>query len=170
MSAEGEPVVVEYPSRALAKLSRASELFESLERVVDRWNEERLLMAPARSPHHGDPRLEIFRPEALGDVLLTAWESAFHDGVHNLRVALDTLCSELCNLEQVPSNPGEIHFPITAHPNEWPHRVRNLGTIPLPLLDRIKQCQSWNRPDKQSPDPLTLISRIDNVDKHRAAV
>lgn len=165
----GERREVEYASRALIKHTRAGELFESLERAVDQWNEEYQLMAPARSPYDGEQRLEFFRPPVLNQVPLAAWESAFHDGVHNLRVALDTLCYELSHLEQAAPEPGRIHFPITDHPNEWPGRTTYLGTIPASVLDRIRQCQPWERPDRQMPDPLKLISRIDNVDKHRAA-
>ena len=40
--------------------------------------------------------------------------------------------------------------------------------MPSSLLARVRQCQPWDRPDRQVPDPLKLISRIDNVDKHRA--
>jgi hypothetical protein len=167
MSAEGERQAYEYASRALIKHARAAELFESLARDVDRWNDEHQLMAPARSPYDGEQRLEFFRPVALSQAPLTAWESRFHDGVHNLRVALDALCFELCHLEQAAPKPGRIHFPITSNPNEWPGRTIHLGTIPSPLLERIRECQPWKRPDSQTPDPLTLISKIDNADKHR---
>lgn len=169
MSTNGEPVSVEYVSRALLKHARAAELFESLELAIDRWNEEHQLMAPARSPHDGEQRLEFFRPEAVAQAPLNAWESVFHDGVHNLRVALDTLCFELCHLEQTPQEPGKIHFPITDDARQWPGRTAHLGTIPAELLDRIRQCQPWSRESVEGPDPLVLISRIDNVDKHRAS-
>lgn len=164
----GEPVEIEFSSRAILKHARAGELFGSLETAVDRWNEEHQLMAPARSPYDGDQRLELFRPEELDHIPLHGWESTFHDGVHNLRVALDTFCFELCHLEQPAPDPGRIHFPITGHPNEWPDRIKYLGTIPLAILERMMLCQPWARPDPQTPDPLRLISRIDNVDKHRA--
>ncbi len=171
MSSEPEREVCkfEYASRALIKHTRAGELFESLEQTVDRWNEEHKLMAPARSPYDGEQRLEFFRPQALDLIPWASWESTFHDGVHNLRVALDTFCYELCHLEQAAPKPRRIHFPITEHPNEWRGRTMHLGTIPPPVLERIRQCQPWGRPDPQTPDPLGLISRIDNVDKHRAA-
>lgn len=169
MEAEPERVVVEYTSRALIKLQQAGRVFQSLEQEVDRWNNEHQLFAPTRSPYGGLPRLEIFRPRALDDLPAAAWESAFHDGVHNLRVALDTLCFELCHLERAPKYPGKIHFPVTAHSNEWPERTKRLGSIPAVLLERIRQCQGWARDrDDGEPDPLTLISRVDNDDKHRA--
>lgn len=164
----GEAIEVKYASRAVVKLTRAGQLFQSLEHSVDQWNEEHQVMAPARSPHDGSQRIEFFRPDVIGRIPLADWESTFHDGVHNLRVALDALCFELCHLEQPASEPGSIHFPITGHPNEWPGRIKHLGTIPPPLLERLRQCQPWERLDRQSPDPLKLISKIDNVDKHRA--
>lgn len=162
---------VEYDSRALMKLERAGTLFRSLEEEIDRWNDERQLMAPMRSPREGPQRLEIFRPRELDEMPVVAWESTFHDGVHNLRVALDSLCFELCHLEgQVPQNRGKIHFPITEHPGEWPERTKHLSTIPTELLERLRLCQGWARVrDDGEPDPLTLISRVDNADKHRAS-
>lgn len=169
MGDEPEHVHVEYQSRALIKLQQAARVFQSLEQEIDRWNAEHLLLAPTRSPYDGPPRLEIYRPQALDELPASAWESSFHDGVHNLRVALDTLCFELCHLEQVLQNRGTIYFPITAHPNEWSERTKHLSTIPAPLLERIRQCQGWSRArDDGEPDPLTLISRVDNDDKHRA--
>lgn len=163
-------VSAEYDGRAMMKFARATELFQSLEQSVGRWNEEHKLMAPARIAHNDDRRVEFFRPSEMNKELpWTSWDSLFHDGVHNLRVALDAFCFDLCQLEQVPSNPGNIYFPITAHPNEWPNKSENLHTMPASLLARVRQCQPWERPDQQNPDPLTLISRIDNVDKHRAS-
>lgn len=166
---DGDTYEFEYASRGLVKYKRAAELFESLELEVEQWNDKHRLMAPARSSDGGDQRLELFRPPTLDEVPSDAWESTFHDGVHNLRVSLENLCYELCHLEQPAPKPGAIHFPITDHPNEWPDRTKHLDTIPAPLLERIRQCQPWARPDSQNPDPLRLISRIDNVDKHRAS-
>lgn len=170
METEPERVIATYTSRALLKLQQARRVFESLEREIDRWNDEHQLLAPTRSPYDGPPRLEIYRPQALNDLPAAAWEAAFHDGVHNLRAALDNLCFELCHLEgQVPQNPGSIYFPVTAHPNDWPGRTKHLGTMPPPLLERIRQVQVWARlSDDGEPDPLTLITRVDNHDKHRA--
>ncbi|QCB94748.1 hypothetical protein [Cellulomonas shaoxiangyii] len=168
MEAEAERVTYEYESRALLKLQQAGRVFQSLEREIDRWNEDHQLLAPMRSPHDGPSRLEVFRPQELDELPAAAWEATFHDGVHNLRVALDTLCFELCHIEGHPQEPGKIHFPVTAHPNEWPERTKHLSTIPAPLLERIRQVQGWARRDDGEPDPLTLIARADNDDKHRA--
>lgn len=170
MEAEPEPVITRYMSRAVLKLQQAGRVFQSLEQEIERWNNEHQLLAPTRAPYDGPPRLEIYRPQALNELPVANWEATFHDGVHNLRVALDNLCFELCYLEgQVPQKPGSIHFPVTAHPNEWQGRTTHLGTIPPPLLERIRQVQAWARlREDGEPDPLTLITRVDNHDKHRA--
>lgn len=171
VDSEAEHVHVSYDSRALVKLDRAGRLFQSLEEEIDHWNEARRLLAPARSPHDGPQRLEIFRPPELAEIPVAPWESTFHDGVHNLRVALDSLCFELCRLEgREPESPRSVHFPITAHPNEWPNAVKHLSTAPAALLERMRQCQEWARVRNDgAPDPLTLISQVDNEDKHRAS-
>lgn len=170
MESEHESVHVQYRSRAMLKLQQAARVFQSLERDVDRWNEEHQLLAPMRAPWDGPPRLEIFRPQALEELPFEAWEASFHDGVHNLRVALDTLCIEMCHLEgQRPRNVNKVHFPVTAHPNEWPGRTVYLDSMPAPLLERMRQVQGWARAREDGePDPLTLIARADNDDKHRA--
>jgi hypothetical protein len=170
MGAEPERVITSYTSRALMKLQQAGRVFYALEQEIDRWNAEHQLLAPMRSPHEGPPRLEMYRPPALDDLPVTVWEATFHDGVHNLRAALDNLCFELCHLEgRAPRSPGSIYFPVTAHSNEWPGRTKHLSTIPPSVLERIREVQSWARPREDGePDPLELISRVDNHDKHRA--
>jgi len=170
MENEHESLYVQYRSPAMLKLQQAARVFQSLERDVDRWNEEHQLLAPMRAPWDGPPRLEIFRPQALEELPFEAWEASFHDGVHNLRVALDTLCIEMCHLEgRRPRNVNKVHFPVTAHPNEWPGRTVYLDSMPAPLLERMRLVQGWARAREDGePDPLTLIARADNDDKHRA--
>jgi hypothetical protein len=158
----------DYAGRALVKADRAADLFSSLDELVDRWNEEHQLMAPARTPHDGDPRLEVFRPDDLEQIPWNMWESIFHDGVHNLRVVLDSFCFDLCRLTDDPGKPRNIYFPITGHPNAWADKAAPLSRMPASLLERVRQCQPWARPDPQEPDPLKLISLIDNKDKHES--
>ncbi len=156
--AEREACEFEYASRALITHARAGELFESLEQAVDRWNEEHKLMAPARSPYDGEQRLEFFGPQVLDLKPWASWESTFHDGVHNLRVALDTFCYELCHLEQAAPEPGRIHFPITDHPNEWRGRTMHLGTC-ISARSRpryLSESVSASRGDDQTVRPPIL--------------
>lgn len=108
-------------SRALTKLNRAGRLFSSLDQAIDAWNDKHQISAPIRVPLDGPHAVEFYRPASLTDeVPWDDWESTFHDGVHNLRVALDSLCFEMCHFEgKSPAKPGSVHFPITTHPNEW---------------------------------------------------
>lgn len=169
MVAAPEDVTIAYGSRAIEKLHRAGTLFRGLEMAIDRWNDERQVLAPARLPSSGPPGLEVFRPTVLDAIPWSDWEATFHDGVHNLRAGLDNLCFEMCHFEgRSPAEPGRIHFPITSDPAEWPRRTRHLGSVPKALLQRLRECQPWARAS-QEPDPLALIARIDNVDKHRAS-
>lgn len=158
---------VELASRALIKCDRAGDLFEELERRVGQWNRAHQVMAPSRSPHDGPPRLEMFRPNLVESPPLEQWESIFHDGVHNLRVALDNFCADLCHLEGKPAKAARMYFPIVQHPNDWPTKAEGLTSMPAQVLERIRECQAWARSTGSSPDPLTFISSIDNADKRK---
>lgn len=166
---EPELVEVEFDSRAMAKIHRAATHFRNLEDAIDGWNEEHQLYAPMRSPLTGPQSVEFYRPATLAALPLLEWEATFHDGVQNVRSALDVLCSELAHLEGPPPKPSKIVFPVTEHPNQWPKVQSDLASLPAEILDRLRQCQPWGRPDRQSPDPLRVIAAISNWDKHRVA-
>jgi len=164
----GERRSATFTSRGVLKVHHAATLFEALEREVARWNAEHLLYAPCRVPWLGTRALEVFRPSELQEVPWVSWEYALLDGVHNLRVGLDMLAKELAALDGAPRRPKDVSFPITSHENEWPTWADRLQSVPCGLLERLKECQPWARPERDEPDVLTLLTKVDNHDKHEA--
>ena len=159
---------VTFTSQGALKIERAGRQFRGLEQDVDAWNAEHQVYAPSRSPWDGDPRVQIFRPPEVAALPWFDWEATFHDGVHNLRAGLDNLCFELAHLDDVaPSKPRQIYFPMTKDEKGWQDRAKYLESVPRSLLDRLRECQPWARPDPMNPDPLLLIADIDDGDKHR---
>lgn len=158
---------VTFTSQGALKVERAARLFERLEREIDAWNAEHQVYAPTRVPWDGEARIQMFRPTEVDAIPWVDWEATFHEGVHNLRAGLDTLCFELAHIDSLPAKPKKIYFPITRDEGEWQERTRYLESVPVGLLERLRECQPWARPDPLSPDPLGLISEIDNADKHR---
>lgn len=160
---------VEYESAALERLRHAADLFQSLEREVDGWNRQNVLLAPTRR-NASDPReLEIFMPREPR-LPLPRWSNSFGDGVHSLRSSLDRLAFELCHVTgQAAENPTQIYFPIAEKPGQWRDKIKHLGSIPETILERLKQVQPWHSANPKT-HILTLIHGLDILDKHRTKV
>jgi hypothetical protein len=145
---------VTFTSQGALKIERAGRQFRGIEQDVDAWNAEHQVYAPSRSPWDGDPRVQIFRPPEVDALPWFDWEATFHDGVHNLRAGLDNLCFELAHLDDVaPSKPRQIYFPMSKDEKGWQDRAKYLESVPRSLLDRLRECQPWARPDPMNPDP-----------------
>jgi hypothetical protein len=93
------------------------------------------------------------------------------DLVHNTRVALDHTLARLKDC--FGGTAGRGSFPICATEDEWKERVEDAGRSRNPLhgLDRagvdfIRSVQPMHR-DEPENDPLVVLNRLDNDDKHR---
>jgi hypothetical protein len=93
------------------------------------------------------------------------------DVVHNLRCALDHLVCEL----RTPANkaqPCKTQFPIYQSPTKFlkNDRVERRWLAPLEAAaaQAIRDLQPFNRRSNDpSKDPLSILSELDNIDKHR---
>jgi hypothetical protein len=161
-----DEVTVEYESPAMMKLIRAGRHFESLEREVEDWNRENALLAPTKRSLTDAQALEVHLP-AEPAVPVMSWASTFGDGIHNLRASLDLLAFEMCHLEgRTPKRPKDVYFPIAQRETDWAGKAKPLDTVPASLLSRVRQAQPWNASNSRE-HPLTLITGLDNQDKHR---
>lgn len=159
----------QYDSPAYMKLINAGKHFEALEREIIDWGENNPLMAPARAPGGGRGLYELFRPETPV-VPLLAWSGRFGDGVHNLRAALDLLAYELCHIDGgFPAKPRKVYFPVVENEENWAEKIEHLGSIPSSLLERVRDVQPWHSTAPQK-HALTLLTALDNMDKHRSTV
>lgn len=164
-----EHVQKQYLSPAAMKLAGAARHFRSLESELADWTEKNPLLAPTRPVPGEANTYELFMPDQP-QVPLLDWSSRFGDAVHNLRAALDLLTFELCHLEGIgPEKPKRVSFPVLDDEEKWDDQVKPLSSIPGSLLQRIADVQPWHA---KYPDAhvLTLITGLDNMDKHRTTV
>lgn len=93
------------------------------------------------------------------------------DLVHNARVALDHTLARL--KDRLGGKPGRGSFPICAAEGDWKERVEDVGRGRSPLygldqagIDFVRSVQPMHRDDPAN-DPLVVLNRLDNDDKHR---
>lgn len=105
----------------------------------------------------------------LDDLGLTFGEFA-----HNLRSALDNLAFSLARLRvDPPAQPKSIYFPISDDRAEFARNGnRYLQQLPEDVAILIEKIQPYNRdlpgePKLSESDPLILLQRVNNMDKHR---
>lgn len=159
----------QYDSPAYMKLLGAGRHFESLEREILAWTESNPILAPARSADTVGNVYELFLPDAPY-IPLMEWSTRFGDGVHNLRAAFDLLAFELCHIDGgAPEKPKQVAFPVLNKQSDWNRQTKHLGSIPASLLQRIQDVQPWNSPNPAA-HVLTLVTALDNMDKHRSTV
>ncbi|BCW58516.1 hypothetical protein [Arthrobacter sp. StoSoilB20] len=159
----------QYASPAAMKLYGGARHFRDLEREIGDWTENNPILAPTR-PFSGEANsYEMFMPDKP-EIPLLEWGSRFGDAVHNLRAALDLLAFELCHLEGVgPQKPTEVYFPVLDDSRKWNNKIKPLASIPFALLQRIADVQPWHA-DDPAAHVLTLVTALDNLDKHRSTV
>jgi hypothetical protein len=62
---------------------------------------------------------------------------------------------------------GGLAFPLFADQAEWAEKAdKTLKGIPPAAKEIIRHLQPWE--DTKSPNPLTILNKLSNVDKHRA--
>jgi hypothetical protein len=87
------------------------------------------------------------------------------DLVHNTRVALDHTLARL--KERFGGNPGRGSFPICSTQVNWVERVgrdaRGLGSAAVDFIYSVQPLHA----DEPESDPLLVLNRLDNDDKHR---
>jgi hypothetical protein len=105
----------------------------------------------------------------------------FGDFVHNLRSALDHVVRDLAfdYRDKLPRYPGRSHgvrsaFPILTHGNQWANTPgcqdggfeKVCGIVP-DAITAIERLQPYHAVGDVDWQPLTVLSRLDNRDKHR---
>lgn len=159
----------EYDSPAYMKLLNAGRHFQSLEDEILEWTRKNRILAPTRLSTADPSSYELFRP-VDPYVPELAWSCRFGDGVHNLRSALELLAFELCHIDSAtPARPNQVYFPAVETEFNWERQARYLDSVPAALLQRIRDVQPWHS-DTPQRHVLALLSRLDNMDKHRRTI
>ena len=155
------------------KLNRAREHADDLRTEIDAWF--------ARHPYEvygnyepGPPEQYVFRVRFMEPVPPT-WAITLGDFAHNARSALDHLAYVV-----VMENNGGMdewtQFPIVLAPCDWPKEsIRGIGNASERHRGIIESFQPYHHPDLWGwkhgmaaiQDPLALLNRLSNTDKHR---
>lgn len=101
------------------------------------------------------------------------WGTIMGDCVHNLRSAMDAAVWDLATADgRSPARRNLIGFPIVAKSGEWRDATsRQLEGVSTDVVERIRLLQPFHRPAAERPrDPLALLQRLDNDDKHRSRI
>lgn len=153
------------------KVSRARQLAAELAVAVDLWRVAANLRTEF-APDSKNPCIGYLRLRVDEEPSARLWSLLFGDFVHNLRSALDALVWELATQNgQLPANPTEVAFPICTQSTKWTQGrwPKRLNVVPSEFLSRIEEVQPYHKQDI-GQDPLTLLSELDILDKHRASV
>lgn len=152
------------------KLTRSWWLFSELLGRVEVWNTSGDFAADVRIFEDGSA-LEFLTPAGFRPPIAD-WALLVGDAVHNARSALDALVWDLAHSEgATPGTPHRVMFPVTKSEREWKNTVRALETVPEGPLERMRLAQPWAiKPAEPNQSWLSILSRLDNDDKHRGRV
>lgn len=121
----------------------------------------------------GPPEKYAFKVRFLEDIPAT-WGLLLGDFAHNARSALDHLADALVVFNG--NEPTErTQFPIVVSPFCWSTQSARLNGASLRHIEIVESLQPYHRPDLYGwssvwgsiEDPLAVLNRLSNVDKHR---
>jgi len=160
------------PSYVL-KFERATELLIGLRDETDSFLET-LLTSPLRVERRAEGWLSV----KWGEVppLPMNWRLHFGDAMHNLRTALDHMVYDL-GVTHGLARRDHLQFPTATNAADWTNQIEpprpgkpgRLTGLPEEVVQAIRATQPFVNVEGRQPDqdPLFLLLRLDNVDKHR---
>lgn len=149
------------------KLRRARDHIRALNECVRRFHKTdpyRVIRELEREGAEHVYRVEVFRepPPYLGTVI--------GDALHNLRSALDSIAYDLSGPHMPALSDREIRsigFPIAVEAAKFDSKP--IRFVPQPARAEIERAQPCHR-EMPGLEPLALIQRFNNLDKHRFVV
>ena len=147
------------------KLSRAEEHFTNLKVEIEKFLVSRpysFIMQPDPQPPkfvlcgkiHRDPPIE--------------WSCLVGDFANNARSVLDYLVFQLSDLQPTDDRRHRLYFPIFDSSDEYARKERRyLAGVKTEYKNMIERYQPYQRRDEPKEDPLGLLRRINDGDKHR---
>lgn len=156
-----------FPS-AFRKLAWCAELYNSIKPAADSYRESVSILWKTRGPD--DEGLFTHWREPTEDLPLTL-EGLVGDAIHNIRVALDLLVSDLAELKAVPRELVSFPFDGTLQGlikqlYDKKSARKNLWKLGEEFRDLILALKPYAGGD----DRLYAINRLDNISKHRSIV
>jgi hypothetical protein len=154
-------------------MNRAQAHAEALNEEIDAWLD--------RHPYElfgeyepGPPEYYVFKVRFFEPIPAT-WGILLGDFAHNARSALDHLVEALIVANTGMEGSKKSQFPIVMNPCEWKRQLSRLKGVSARHISIINALQPYQRTDSQGwhsgviaiDDPLALLNRMSNVDKHR---
>lgn len=168
---DNEPLLrsgVNFTNRAELKYARAAHLANELRGRIDEWSAAETLLARV---HQVDEHTVEFRMVVKQAPPIDEWSLILGDAVHNLRSAFDNLIWAIANLDgATPKSPGRVTFPTTVSQQEWEQRAKQLESVSLVFLERVRRLQPWADGLAGEESMLWLLHHFDIVDKHRGLI
>jgi hypothetical protein len=161
------PVLTSLPwmESADAKIIRAHENIEGIAREINEWCASITIHKYIKTaPDQPSPWMVFHANHYIPPVRLSV---LLGECVHNMRSAVDNLVCGLARTLKPHSKCGGLAFPLFADQAEWAEKAdKTLKGIPPAAKEIIRHLQPWE--DTKSPNPLTILNKLSNVDKHRA--
>jgi hypothetical protein len=148
-----------------AKMIRAHENIEGIAREINEWFASiDVKIYLKNAPDNPFPWLVVHATDYIPPIRLSILVG---ECVHNMRSAIDNLVCGLALTLKSTCKCRDLAFPLYRDQAEWDEKVaKALKGIPPAAKDAIRQLQPWA--DTVSSNPLTILNKLSNVDKHRA--
>jgi hypothetical protein len=148
-----------------AKMIRARENIEGIAREMNEWFASiKVNIILKTSPESPLPWLVVYAEDYIPPIRLSILVG---ECVHNMRSAIDNLVCGLALTLKPTCNCRGLAFPLFKDQVGWDKEAdRPLKGMPLRAKEAIRQLQPWA--DTVSPNPLTILNKLSNLDKHRA--
>jgi hypothetical protein len=159
------PNSLSWMESADAKMIRAHENIEGIGREINDWFESiKVNMYLKTAADLPSPWLVVHANDYIPPIRFSV---LIGECVHNMRSAVDNLVCGLARTLKPTCKCAGLAFPLLADQEEWDEKADNsLKGIPPAAKEVIRQLQPWA--GTISPNPLTILNKLSNLDKHRA--
>jgi hypothetical protein len=148
-----------------AKMIRAHENLEGIAREINEWCASiGVKMYLKTAPDIPSPWLVVHATDYIPPIRLSI---LIGECVHNMRSAIDNLVCGLALTLKPTCKCRDLAFPLFKDQAEWDEKAdKPLKGIPPAAREAIRRLQPWA--DTVTPNPLTILNKLSNIDKHRA--
>lgn len=156
-----------------SRLAHVSDLGEQLAKAIQDWVADghyRVEAAIAENRLSWELRLCVDEQPPLGK-----WGHIFANAISDLRSTLNNVLWGVAEVEGITlEKPKLVQFPIAKTASDWTQQARWVAELPVATQEAVHALQPFQRsggvdgtPDS---DPLLLLQRLSNTDKHRVAL
>jgi hypothetical protein len=148
-----------------AKMIRAHENIEGISRELNEWlSTIKMNIHVMTSPVQPWPWLVVHANDYIPPIRLSV---LIGECVHNMRSAVDNLVCGLALTLKPTCKCHGLAFPLLKDQAEWSEKAdKSLKGVPPAAMEVIRNLQPWI--DTTAPNPLVILNKLSNLDKHRA--